>query len=153
MLKNDYPMLSNSNEIPVRDVLTKIDNLFFKQQKNIVVLYNTQANGKSNLAINYVNSIFLKEHDNNRAVRWINSSNTHFIRLYFRTVLTASLDVEYVSYDFKNICLKIRDKLSADNNYLFIFDNLKNFEEARVMIEIWPNFVKTLITTTLITED
>jgi hypothetical protein len=80
-----------------------------------------------------------------------------FVGLILRILIlldsTYSLDAEYVSYDFKNICLKIRDNLSADNNYLFIFDNLKNFEEARVMIEIWPNFVKTLITTTLITED
>ncbi len=82
MLTNDFPILQISNEIPVCDILTKIDNLFFKQQKNIVVLYNTRANGKSNLAINYANSMFLKEHDNNRAVCWINSSNTYFIRLY-----------------------------------------------------------------------
>jgi hypothetical protein len=33
----------------------------------------------------------IKNDDNkNRAVRWINSSNTQFIRLYIKTVLTAS---------------------------------------------------------------
>ena len=90
MLSNDYPILLNSNEIPICDILTKIDNLFFKQKKKIVVLCNKRANGKSNVAIKYANSVFLKDDDNNnRAVRWINSSNTQFIRLYIKNVLTA----------------------------------------------------------------
>ncbi len=29
MLTNDYPLLQISNEIPVFDILTRIDNLFF----------------------------------------------------------------------------------------------------------------------------
>ena len=94
MLSNDYLILLNSNEIPICDILTKIDNLFFKQKKKIVVLCNKRANGKSNVAIKYANSVFLKVFNNNRAVHRINSSNTQFIRLNIKNVLTASLDVD-----------------------------------------------------------
>ena len=49
--------------------------------------------------------------------------------------------------EFTQLCEHLKNQLIKKNGYLFIFDNVKNFDEIRDKIMIWSINIKCLITT------
>ena len=148
MFSNYVPVFNKSDKwIEQLNKVKEIDELFnlkIEEGKlnQYVILFNKESNGKTKLAIDYANSLL-----NRKIVKWINASSSEKIKMSFRNFLN-ELNLFCIPNDLKGLREHLKKKLSKDgNNYLFIFDNVKNFKEVRDNMLIWPINVKVLITT------
>ena len=145
-------MLITKETIPQKDAIQEIDKILFEMENNLAILYNKKTNGKTNLALDYSISKFLKancdENNKIRKVHWIDASNIELIKFYYRNELSIELQLECITNEFTHLCTRLKDKILLNENklYLFIYDNVKNIE-ARDMILIWPENVKVIVTT------
>ncbi|RNA08806.1 TPR repeat family [Brachionus plicatilis] len=126
------------------DELNKMKEIFFEKNKQFLAICAHGGTGKSTLA-NFFGHIVKKDYKK-FIIRWINSDSRSKIETQYRNLGDLlNITDKIVQFDF--LVDRINGKLKIQNtNFLFIFDNLNNWNDIKDIASSLPKNVKILLT-------